>query len=336
MFSESSHNLRWGIISNLMLGPKIAVTGASGFLGYSLLCQLSSRYAVVALVRNEPMIRLVGVEYRICGNLSPRQDWANQLTDVDVVIHTAARAHVLKETDINPLRTYRTVNVESTLNLANQAWSQGVKRLIFVSSIGVHGASTGASKALQADDAFKPHNAYSTSKMEAELGLHEITKNTGMELVCIRPPLVYGPRVKGNFHSMLKWLSSGIPLPLGAINNTRSLVGIDNLVDLIITTIEHPAAANQTFLVSDDEDLSTTDLLCRLGKALQKPVRLLPVSKSALKVAARLVGRKAVANQLLGNLRVDVSRTRDVLDWSPPVSVDDGLKKTARWYLSQR
>lgn len=314
----------------------IAITGATGFLGYSLLRKLSSRCEVVALVRNEPTVRLVDLEYRICGDLSPRQEWTNQLRNVDVVIHTAARAHVLKETAMDPLAVYRTLNVESTLNLASQARSQGVARFVFISSIGVHGASTSVCEALQAEDALQPHNAYSTSKMEAELGLYEISKDTGMEVVCIRPPLVYGPGVKGNFHSMLKWLSRGIPLPLGAIHNARSLVGIDNLVDLIITTIDHPAAANQTFLVSDDEDLSTTDLLCRLGKALQKPVRLLPVPKSVLKVAAQLVGKEAFAKQLLGNLQVDISKTREVLDWSPPVSVDEGLQKTANWFLSQR
>lgn len=314
----------------------IAITGATGFLGCSLLRKLSSRYEVVALVRNEPTFRLVDVEYRICGDLSPRQEWTKQLTGVDVVIHTAARAHVLNETAINPLAAYRTLNVESTLNLASQAAFQGVERFIFLSSIGVHGATTKVNEALQAEDALKPHNAYSTSKMEAELGLYEIAKDTGMEVVCIRPPLVYGPGVKGNFHSMLKWLSRGIPLPLGAIHNTRSLVGIDNLVDLIITTIDHPAAANQTFLVSDDEDLSTTDLLCRLGKALQKPARLLPFPTTVLEVAAQLVGKKTVAKQLLGNLQVDISRTKKVLGWSPSVSVDKGLQKTANWFLSQQ
>lgn len=314
----------------------IAITGATGFLGYSLLRNLSSRYEVVALVRNEPVVRLADVEYRICGDLSPRQKWNDHLIGVDVVIHTAARAHVLKETAMDPLTVYRTLNVESTLNLASQARSQGVERFVFLSSIGVHGASTNINEALRADDLLKPHNAYSTSKMEAELGLYEISNDTGMEVVCIRPPLVYGPGVKGNFHSMLKWLSCGIPLPLGAIHNMRSLLCIDNLVDLIVTTIDHPAAANQTFLVSDDEDLSTTDLLCRLGKALQKPVRLLPIPSSLLEVAAQLIGKKAVAKKLLGNLQVDISKTKEVLDWSPPVSVDEGLQKTANWFLSQR
>ena len=170
----------------------------------------------------------------------------------------------------------------------------------------------------------------------AEQVLLEVAARTGLEVVIIRPPLVYGSGVKGNFHSMLKWLPRGIPLPLGAIHNTRSLVGIDNLVDLIITCIDHPAAANQTFLVSDGEDLSTTDLLHRLGKALHKPSRLLPVSASMLEVAAQLVGKKAVAQRLLGDLQVDISKTREVLDWSPIVSVDEGLQKTADWYLSQR
>ena len=176
---------------------------------------------------------------------------------------------------------------------------------------------------------------YGISKWEAEQALHEVSAKTDLEVVIIRPPLIYGAGVKGNFLSLLAWLSRGVPLPLGAIQNQRSMVGIDNLVDLIVTCIDHQAAANQTFLVSDDEDLSTTELLRRLGAALGKPARLIPIPASLLGLAARLVGKEDIAERLLGNLQVDISKTRKILDWAPRVSVDDGFRKTAKWYLGQ-
>jgi UDP-glucose 4-epimerase len=200
----------------------------------------------------------------------------------------------------------------------------------------VNGERTSKGVGFTATDLAKPVDPYGISKWEAEQVLLEVKARTGLEVVIIRPPLVYGPGVKGNFHTMLKWLSKGIPLPLGAIHNKRSLVGIDNLVDLIITCLDHPAAANQTFLVSDGEDLSTTDLLHRLGTALHKPARLLTIPASALDLLSQLAGKKAMAQRLLGNLQVDISKTREVLGWSPPISVDEGLQKTANWFLSQR
>ena len=309
---------------------KIVVTGANGFIGYALSTQLrNQQHDVISAVR-----RSCGIpnETIIADDLSSN----SALTNQDVVIHTAARAHVMNETKADALAAYRAVNVDGAKKLAEQSAASGVKRFIFLSSIKVNGERTNAGTRFTSEDNAFPEDAYGISKWEAEQALYEVSARTGLEVVIIRPPLVYGPGVKGNFHSMLKWLSRGIPLPLGAIHNTRSLVGIDNLVDLIITCIDHPAAANQTFLVSDGEDLSTTDLLHRLGKALHKPSRLLPVSASMLEVAAQLVGKKAVAQRLLGDLQVDISKTREVLDWSPIVSVDEGLQKTADWYLSQR
>ena len=211
-----------------------------------------------------------------------------------------------------------------------------MKRFIFLSSIKVNGERTiSGTRFTSADNTF-PKDAYGISKWEAEQALYEVSARTGLEVVIIRPPLVYGPGVKGNFLSLLGWLNRGIPLPLGAIHNLRSLISIDNLVDLIITCIKHPAAANQTFLVSDDEDLSTTELLRRMSAALDKPARLLLVPSSLLQLCANLLGIKAVAQRLLENLQVDISHTKEVLDWTPPVSVGEGLRRTAKWYLSQK
>jgi UDP-glucose 4-epimerase len=215
------------------------------------------------------------------------------------------------------------------LNLARQAAAAGLRRFVFVSSIKVNGEATQLARPFIADDAPAPLDAYGVSKMEAEQGLREIARQTGMEVVIIRPPLVYGPGVKANFAAMMRWLKRGVPLPLGAIHNQRSLVALDNLVDLILTCLTHPAATNQTFLVSDGEDVSTTELLRRMGQAMGKTARLLPVPASWLKVAASLVGKGDVAQRLCGSLQVDISKTRELLGWVPPVSLDEGLRRAA-------
>ena len=254
---------------------------------------------------------------------------------MNIVIHTAARTHILKETAMDPLAVYRKVNVESSFNLANQASSQGVERFLFLSSIGVHGSFTNIDDPLRAEDAYNPHNAYSISKMEAELCLYKVSEETGMDVVCIRPPLVYGPGVKGNFLLLLQVIKSGLPLPLGAVHNQRSFVALDNLVDLIVTCLNHPAAVNQSFLVSDGEDLSTKELLQRIYKLMDKPDLLIPVPPALLKWGAKLLGKENVAQQLLGNLQLDISKNKNFLDWTPPISVDEGLKKTIEWYKKQ-
>ncbi len=230
----------------------------------------------------------------------------------------------------DPLAEFRAVNVAGTLNLARQAVSAGVKRFVFISSIKVNGEGTASGKPYTADDTPMPVDPYGISKLEAEQGLQALSQETGMEVVIIRPVLVYGPGVKANFRSMMSWLRKGIPLPLGATGNKRSLVAVDNLVDLIATCIDHPAAANQTFLVSDGEDLSTTQLLQRMGKALGRPARLLPVPASLLQAGAAMLGKRAIAQRLCGSLQVDIGKTRELLGWAPPVSVDDALRKTAR------
>ncbi len=220
---------------------------------------------------------------------------------------------------------YQRVNVSGTLKLAQQAAHAGVRRFIFISSIGVNGNVS--KRPFSADGHPHPAEAYAQSKWQAEQALWEIQKQTGMEVVIIRPPLVYGPDAPGNFGSLVRWVEKGVPLPLGAIHNKRSLVGIDNLVDLIIRCIDHPAAANQVFLAGDGEDLSTTELLRGVGKAMGKPARLIPVPAGLLQFGATLLGKKAMAQRLLGSLQVDISKTCELLDWKPPYTVEEGLRR---------
>ena len=236
----------------------------------------------------------------------------------------------MDDRSVHPLAEFRKSNVEGTLNLARQAASAGLRRFIFISSIKVNGESTSAGRYFCPFDAPAPEDPYGISKMEAERGLMQLASETGMEVVIIRPPLVYGPGVKGNFASLIKLMGKGLPLPLGAINNKRSLVGIDNLVDLIIRCIDHPAAANQVFLAGDGEDLSTTELLRGLAEAMGRAARLIPVPAALLSLGATLLGKRAVAQRLLGSLQVDISKTRQLLGWEPPVSVKEGLRRCVR------
>jgi nucleoside-diphosphate-sugar epimerase len=257
---------------------------------------------------------------------------------VSVIVHCAARVHVMKNVDLaDPLTEFRKVNVDGTLRLARQAAKTGVRRFILVSSIGVNGGET-FGRPYAAADEVAPHTPYAVSKYEAEVQLRSLADETGMEVVIIRPPLVYGPNAPGNFASLMKYLVSGLPLPLGSVtHNRRSLVFLDNLVDLIVTCVDHPAAANQTFLVSDDEDLSTVALLQRMAAALGTPARLIPVPLAALKLGARIVGRPELAQRLLGSLELDISKTKSMLGWSPPVKVDEALRITAEnWLISNR
>ena len=305
----------------------VLVTGASGFLG-SHLCSVLQRdqhITLTACVRKGSSAN-VGCAVEI-SSIDSATDWKRALEGRDVVIHTAARAHIMKDEVADPLAEYRKVNVDGTLNLARQAFSAGVKRFIFISSIKVDGEQTPLGQPFTADDTPSPEDAYGISKYEAEQGLQELAKETGMEVVIIRPPLVYGPGVKGNFASMIKLVAKGLPLPLGAVKNQRSLVALDNLVDLIITCIHHPAAANQVFLAGDGRDLSTTELLQGVAKAMSVPSRLLPVPTPILTFFATLLGKKAVADRLFGSLQVDISKTRDLLGWTPPISVEEGLRR---------
>jgi len=310
---------------------KVCVTGATGFVGGALLGKLVSlrHLEVLALTRKEPLGRLPNVVYRALGDLSPDTDWQQGLFNTDVLVHAAARVHVMNDSAVNPLTEFRRVNMHGTLNLARQAAASGVRRLVFISSIKVNGEATQFGHPFTSDDIPAPLDAYGISKMEAEQGLREMAIQSGMEVVIIRPPLVYGAGVKANFAVMMRWLRRGVPLPLGAIHNRRSLVALDNLVDLVVTCLTHPAAANQTFLVSDGEDVSTTELLRRMGRAMNRPARLIPVPAGLLEQAAALMGKQEVAQRLCSSLQVDIQKTRQLLDWNPPLTLDQGLKKAA-------
>jgi UDP-glucose 4-epimerase len=253
----------------------------------------------------------------------------DKLRHCDVVVHCAARVHVTHEDVADPLTEFRLTNVQGTLNLASQSAAAGVTRFVFVSSVKVNGQATLHGSPFYADAVPSPTEPYGISKMEAERGLREIALKTGMEVVIIRPPLVYGPGVKANFATMMHWLQLGIPLPLGAINYQRSLVSLGNLVDLLLNCLIHPAAADQTFMVSDGENMSTTELLRRMPQAMDHTARLLPVPESWLKLAADLVGRDDMAQRLCGFLQVYISKTRQLLGWAPPLTLDKGLAQAA-------
>jgi nucleoside-diphosphate-sugar epimerase len=270
--------------------------------------------------------------YAVVGDLAPDTDWHEALQGCQALVHCAARVHVMDDGATDPLAEYRRANVEGMLHLARQAAEAGVSRFVFLSSIKVNGEQTPVDRPFTADDMPAPANPYAVSKHEAEQGLLALAEKTGLEVVIIRPPLVYGPGVKANFASMMRWLDKGVPLPLGAIHNRRSLVARANLVDLILTCLDHPAAANQVFLAGDGEDLSTTELLRKLGQALGRPARLLPVPEGLLEGAAGLLGKRAVAQRLCGSLGVDIGKARERLGWEPPVSVDQALEETARAY----
>jgi len=308
---------------------RLLITGASGFIGRALTLQAVARGLPLRIALRRPDVDLAaGFEPARISGLDADTEWGAALDGVAVVAHCAARAHVLREVSSDPLAEFRRVNVQGTLNLARQAIRAGVRRFIFISSIGVNGSETHL-EPFTADDVAAPSSPYAQSKYEAESGLRLLSKEAGLELVVIRPPLVYGPGAKGNFEIMIRWIERGIPLPLGAIHNKRSLVALDNLVDLVLLCLQHPAASNQTFLVSDGEDLSTTELLRRLGQALRKPVRLVPVPSMLLKAAAFIAGKSDIAQKLIGSLQVDSSHTRKLLNWSPPVSVSEGLSRVA-------
>lgn len=267
------------------------------------------------------------------GGLSAETNWTVALRSADQVVHLAARVHVMNDKSTDPLAEFRRVNVEGTANLARQAAAAGVRRFVCLSSIKVNGEFTQEGHPFTADDVPAPDDPYGVSKHEAEQALRQIAADTGMEVVIIRPPLVYGPGVKANFESMMRWLARGVPLPLVAVTqNRRSLVAIDNLVDLIMTCLSHPAAANQTFLVSDGEDLSTACLLKRMGAALGHPARLFYVPHSVLKLGAQVVNKPGIYQRLCGSLQLDIAKTRLLLDWTPPVSVDDGLRRAAEGF----
>ncbi len=308
---------------------KVLVTGGTGFLGSALLRKLmDAGQPVIAPVRVALIEPVASVAWPVVGNIDSETRWQEILSGVDVVIHSAARVHVMDEHEEDPITAFRAVNVEGTLNLARQAASAGVRRFVFISSIKVNGEQTDDRPPFSPEDTPSPEDPYGISKREAEDGLRAMAQETGMEVVIIRPPLVYGPGVKGNFRSLIKLAGFPLPLPLGGIYNRRSLVYLGNLVDFLLHAAEHPAAANQTFLVSDGDDLSTTDLLRSVRKALGRPGLLIPVPGRWLWKATELLGQGAIGQRLCGSLQVDISKNERLLGWKPPYSVAEGLAAT--------
>ena len=305
------------------MNSRILLTGFSGFVGTRLISELGSR-ELALLGRHQPS-KLAFPFFRT--ELNTVSDYSEALSDVSVLIHCASRVHMMNESVPNPLMSYREINTFGTLNLARQAAEAGVKRFIFISTIKVNGESTSEFNVFRHDDKVNPEDAYGISKTEAEIGLNQIATQTEMEVVIIRPPLVYGPGVKANFAAMMKLAKKNLPLPLGAIHNKRSLVALDNLVDLIVTCIDHPNAANQTFLVSDDQDVSTTELLQLMTRAAGKKPWLLPVPISWLRFVGKLTGKSAVIDRLCGNLQVDITHTKETLGWKPPITVEEGIRR---------
>lgn len=312
----------------------VLVTGASGFVGAALCASLqSSNWCVLGAVRKlnqaKPHRKITYKEV-VTGDISIETDWLESLRDVTHVVHLAARVHVMHDISGDPIAEFRKINVAATVKLAEQAASVGVRRFIYLSSIKVNGEFTEAGQPFTADDTTAPEDPYGISKFEAEEALRQIAYKTGMEVIIIRPPLVYGPGVKANFESMMRWLKRGVPLPLGALTqNKRSMVALGNLVDLIAVCLNHPAAANQTFLVSDGEDLSTADLLQRTSAALGVNARLFSVPPIVLKLLAKLLRKEAVYQRLCGSLQIDMTKTQQLLHWKPPLSVEKGLRLAA-------
>jgi len=316
-------------MSDCINNLQILVTGANGFLGRAFCLEaLSKGIKVRGSTRNSTVLPSKFDTITV-GDINGNTGWQDALMGCEIVVHLASRVHVMAEKASIPLYEFRRVNVQGTLNLARQAFEAGARRFVFVSSIGVNGAET-FGKPFTSEDTVAPHSAYAISKYEAELSLQALAAETGMEVVIIRPPLVYGPGAPGNFGSLIRWLKRGVPLPLGAIHNKRSLVSIDNLVDLILTCLTHPSAPNQTFLVSDDEDVSTADLLRRMSLAMGFSARLIPLPVNLLKLAAALMGRQDVAQKLCGSLQLDIEKTKRMLGWSPLISLDEGLRRAAR------
>jgi len=320
---------------------KILVTGARGFIGSALIESLVNvvGFTVVGMVRLiEDSYISTAVEFRL-GDVGSLNKADVDFSDIDVIIHTAGRAHIMNDSSSNPLEEFRRVNTAGTLDLARLAVDSGVKRFVFLSSIKVNGAVTKAGHSFTPDDVYVPDDPYGLSKYEAEQGLLALAKETGLEVVVIRPPLVYGPGVKANFSSMMKWMGKPVPLPFGAIHNQRSLVALDNLVSFISLCADQeksPQAANQVFLISDGEDVSTTKLLRKIGQALdlQSPfgvqALLVPIPVSLMTFFAKLLGKGDLANRLFASLQVDSSKSYDLLGWNPVITMDEQLAKMVK------
>lgn len=315
----------------------VLVTGATGFIGQALINELLTNHdfkVIAGGLRQHNLDLPHKVTQSVVGDISAFTDWSASLRTIDVIIHVAGRAHVLKEDSDKAIDRFREVNTTGTLNLARQAIKAGVHRLIFISSIGVNG-NYNTCPFIETDKT-NPQEPYAVSKYEAELGLLALAAESEMDIVIIRPPLVYGINAPGNFGRLLQWVNNGVPLPLGAVHNQRSLIALDNLMSFIIICIDHIRATNEVFLISDGEDISTTKLLQKVAKALDKKTFLLPVPVGLMRFMAKLISKTDEANRLFGSLRVDSSKARDLLGWKPVITMDEQLKKIADVYVDEK
>lgn len=313
---------------------RFLVTGGNGFVGRSLCAELLRRgYAIRAAVRSGNA-RIDHAEQAIVGSIGAKTDWTDALRGVDVVIHLAARVHVMRETAGDPLAEFLEVNLHGTENLARQAARAGVKRLVYISSIKVNGEST-KGQPFSESDAPNPHGPYAVSKWQAEQALQRIAHETGLEVVIVRPPLIYGPGVKGNFLKLLAAVDKGIPLPLSSVHSKRSLIYLGNLVDAMIICASHPAAAGKTYLVCDGEDISIAELVRQMALSLGRPARLFPLPAGLLRELGRLLGKLETVERLVDSLRINDDLIRKELDWKPEFTLQQGLQATALWYKAQ-
>lgn len=312
------------------------VTGANGFVGTAL-CKrlLASNLEIHAATRSaSPLPSPDALKQFVVGELDQNTDWMPALKDVDAVVHLAARVHVMNDDAIDPQGEFHKVNVEATANLARQAAIAGVKRFLYLSSIKVNGQATSIEKPYRETDTPNPQDPYAVSKLHAEEALRAISVETGLEIVIIRPPLIYGPRVKANFATLIKSVDKRIPLPLGCVNNKRSFIFVDNLCDALLRCATHPAGAGRTFLVSDGVDMSSVELVEGIAAALNRPLRLVSVPVGLLQAGAWLLGKATEVDRLTQSLVIDSSSIRNELEWVPPHTVAHGLQVTAEWYRS--
>lgn len=308
---------------------RFLVTGSNGFVGKALCAELHERAFTVRAALRSANLLVENAEVVAVGGINGDTCWDDTLKGITAVVHLAARVHVMEDNSADPLAEFRRVNVAGTEHLARSAAACGVKRFVYVSSIKVNGEATDGARRFSETDSPDPQDPYGISKLEAEQALHRVAAETGLEVVIVRPPLVYGAGVKGNFAQMIKVLSKGIPLPLASVKNLRSLIYVGNLVDALILCATHPAATGQTYLVCDGEDISTSDLLRQLGAAMGHPARMLPCPQALLKLAGRMTGKAGQIDRLLGSLQVDSDKIRRELGWKPPYTVQQGLQASA-------